>query len=522
VRSQAAPSRVRRALASLGSAVSRVVGRIGVRLMLVNGVVLIVPVVGLEFARIHERQLLEALERDMKNQAALVRVMVEAGLDRGEAIGDSDQAEILTAAARTTRTRIRLLDEHGAVVADSHEYGPPEGPELPPPRILGRSLRGEDRSGPALSELRRDPSDPNLWPEIAERVEVRTALAGAPASYTRLRARDPGVFLFVTDPVRESPGGRVVGAVYAARSTRPVMVELYRIRAGLVRVLCVAFFVTALVTLLLAWSISRPLGKLSRAAKRVAGGERNVVIPVGGGGEIAELGASFAAMKERLDARLRYIEGFAADVAHEFKSPLTSIRGAAELLGEGAADEPEARGRFLRNIELDVARLDRLVSRLLQLSRLEASREAMAPVDVARLLARVTERASLPDRSIHLDDHAPVRTLLGREADLEAALVNLLDNALRFSPAGRTVEVDTSGTPASLVVSVRDHGPGISPANLAKVFDRFFTTDADKDGTGLGLAIVKTVVQAHGGTVRAESTPGEGATFVVTLPVRRA
>ncbi len=299
------------------------------------------------------------------------------------------------------------------------------------------------------------------------------------------------------------------------------MVELYRIRAGLFRVLAVAVCFTATVTLLLSWSISRPLTRLSRAAKRVAAGEPDVVIPVGGGGEIAELGESFAWMKARLDARLRYIEGFAADVAHEFKSPLTSIRGAAELLGEGAADEPDARERFLRNIELDVARLDRLVSRLLELSRIEASSQVMTPVDLPALLARVTERASGPDQPIALDYRAAVHTLRAREMDLETALSNLIDNAVRFSPPGVPVDVVVSGGPIAVAVSVRDRGPGISPANLPRIFDRFFTTDADRDGTGLGLAIVETVIEAHGGSIRVETSPGEGATFTVTLPVRR-
>src|SRR5262249_49194173 len=139
----------------------------------------------------------------------------------------------------------------------------------------------------------------------ADRIEVRIALGGVPAARTRFRARDPGVFFFIAEPVHD--GDRVAGAVYAVRSTHPVMVELYRIRAGLIRVLVVAFAITAAITLLLAWSISRPLGKLSRAAKRVAAGEPGVIIPVGGGGEISELGASFALMKERLDARMRYI-----------------------------------------------------------------------------------------------------------------------------------------------------------------------------------------------------------------------
>ncbi len=523
--------------------VVRAVGRIGVRLLVVNLLVLLVPVVGLEFARIHERQLLDGLERDMKNQTALVRAQVETDLERGIAIGDPRHVEVLTVAARSTRTRVRLLDEKGNVAADSHENGPPEGPERPAPHIFSR-MRSESGARSLIPA-----SDPITWPEIPKRSEVKAALAGNVGVYTRLRERDPGVFLFVAEPITRplaAPDGppplqdrdaaskdeakapdaiKVVGVVYTVRSTQPVMVELYRIRAGLVRVLVVAICFAAMLTIILAVSISRPLGRLSRAAKRVARGERDVQIPVGGGGEIAELGESFAAMTARLDARLRYIEGFAADVAHEFKSPLTSIRGAAELLEEGAADDPDARRRFLRNIELDVARLDRLVSRLLELSRVEASNEAMGLVDLRALLERLTDRASTPDQPVVLRYEAASVFLRGRETDLERALINLLDNAVRFSPAGVAVEVvvteNASKVEGLLQIAVTDHGAGITPANLPKIFDRFFTTDADRDGTGLGLAIVQAVVTAHGGTVGASSTPGEGATFTVVLPSRR-
>ena len=498
--------------------VVRAFGRIGIRLLIVNLVVLLVPVVGLEFARIHERQLNEALERDMKNQAALVRALVESDLAAGIPLGDPRQVGIITEAARSTRTRMRLLDPSGAVLADSHENGPPEGPELPPPHILPRRASRSSEEIP-YADMRRDPRSPGAWPELEERIEVRAALQGAPSSRTRLRARDPGVFFFVAEPIRD--GDQIAGAVYAVRSTRPVMVELYRIRAGLVRVLCVAFCITAAITLLLAYTLSRPLVHLSRAAKRVAAGEPDVVIPIGGSGEIAELGESFALMKERLDARMRYISEFAADVAHEFKSPLTSIRGAAELLEEGAADDPEARARFLRNIELDVARLDRLVSRLLELSRIEASSQAMTAVNLPALLGRTTERASAPDQPVELRYRASVREIRAREMDLETAILNLLDNAVRFSPAGVPVVVEVDGGAGVVQIAVVDRGPGISPANLAKIFDRFFTTDADKDGTGLGLAIAKTVVEAHGGTIQVTSKPGEGATFTVTLPLRR-
>jgi two-component system sensor histidine kinase ChvG len=499
----------------------RELGRIRARLLVVNLAVLLVPVAGLEFARIHERQLLDSLERDMTNQAAMVKTMLESDLDRGIAPGAPQHAEILTKAATRTRTRIRLLDRAGAVIADSHEYGPPEGPEPPPPTMLPSGASGVRRRGGLLDSDRVWPAAEERWPDIPNRFEVTSALAGNRATRTRVRDRQPGVFLFLTEPVRK--GAEVLGAVYVVRSTHPVLVELYKIRSGLFRVLVVAVVFTGLITLALAWSISRPLEKLSRAAKRVAAGERDVVVPVSGDGEIRELGESFAAMKERLDARLRYISDFAADVAHEFKSPLTSIRGAAELLEEGAADDLDARRRFLRNIELDVARLDRLVSRLLELSRIEASSEAMAVIDLEALALRVAERMSAPDQPVELRYAMPIRFMRARETDLETALMNLVDNAVKFSPPGESVSVAVEPGPsgATVRISVSDRGPGIPPQHLPKIFDRFFTTDESRDGTGLGLSIVQSVVEAHGGRVTVDSKPGEGATFVIELPVRQ-
>ena len=489
-------------------------GRIRVRLLAVNLLALFVPAIGLEFARIHERELLDALERDMSNQAVLVRSFVEQDLVAGRALGAPEHEKILATAAQRTRTRIRLVDKDGEVRADSHAEGPPEGPEPPPPLMLPRP-----RDVRRALDVRAAPGE--QWPALADRFEVRSALAGKKATRTRIRDRDPGVILFLAEPIRV--GGVVMGVVYVARSTQPVLFELYRIRAGLGRVLLVALLGTGLVTLVLAWSISRPLGRLSRAAKRIAMGERDVVVPIGGGGEIRELGESFAAMKERLDARLRYISEFAADVAHEFKSPLTSIRGAAELLGEGAHDDPEARVRFLRNIELDVERLDRLVSRLLQLSRIEASAEPMRACDLSALALAAKERASGPDQPVLLDFSASVRDVFCRPTDVETALGNLLDNAVRFSPPGEPVRLRVDGGPPEAVIriSVEDHGPGVPPAILPRIFDRFFTTDADRDGTGLGLAIVKSVAEAHGGRVIVDNRPGHGVTFTLEIPCRR-
>ncbi|MCC6874695.1 MAG: HAMP domain-containing protein [Sandaracinaceae bacterium] len=479
--------------------------------MIVNVVVLLVPVAGLELARLYEHQLLHALERDMRNQAALVREAIEAGLERDRPLRDGYIERILEEAARTTRTRVRILDAGGQVILDSHRGGPPEGAEPPAPTVLPPDVYGE---GPWST--RSLPQD--RWPDVPDRREVRSALRGNPDAQTRLRERAPAVFLFVAEPIRRS--GEIAGVVYVTRSTLPVLEELYRIRTGLLKVLGVALALTLLVSLGLAWSISRPLSRLAKAARRIAGGERGVAVPVGGGGEIHELGEALATMTARLDGRMRYIRDFAADVAHELKSPLTSIRGAAELLSEGAADDPEARARFLSNIELESERLDRLVSRLLELSRIDASDAPMDDVDLGALVARVVERTHTGEQPVEIEWQTSLRSVRGRAEELERALLNLVENALRFSPEGAPVTIRVAASPSEVSIAVIDRGPGVPKELERKIFDRFFTTDADRNGTGLGLAIVQSVARAHGGAVELASQPGRGACFTLRLPRR--
>jgi two-component system sensor histidine kinase ChvG len=500
--------------ATFGRRLNRGAGRIRIRLLVVNLAVVLVPVVGLEFARLYERQLLDGLQRDMQNQATLVKVVVEAALARGEGFGTPEQEALLVRAAAQTRTRIRLVDSAQGVLSDSHRNGPPEGKEAEP-SFLSRerpSLRQ------AVASLREHPPDADPGVDLAKRTELLGAFNGQRSTAARVSHHPPAVYLFLAEPVRRA--AQVQGAVYVTRSTTPVLEEMHRIRRGLMLVLAVALALTAALTLILAWTISRPLERLSLAARRIAAGDSGLDVPVVGGGEIGELGEAFREMTRKLEARHRYISAFAADVAHEFKSPLTSIRGAAELLSEGAADDLDARQRFLENIALDAARLDRLVSRLLELSRIDASEETPVLVDLEGLVRRAVERSQGPDGGVLLDYASSVPVIFARPADLEAALLNLLDNALKFSPPGAPVSVRVSGRASErfVTIDVIDQGPGIPEANRTRIFERFFTTDADRSGTGLGLSIVKSVVEALGGTVDVDSSPLRGTRLTVRLP----
>jgi two-component system sensor histidine kinase ChvG len=295
------------------------------------------------------------------------------------------------------------------------------------------------------------------------------------------------------------------------------MVELYRIRSGLQQVLTLALLFTVCVTLWLGYSITRPLERLSRVASRIAAGQTDLDIPITGSGEVRELGAAFRTMTERLRARMHDTVAFAADVAHAFKSPLTSIRGAAELLDQGAADDLAARKRFLRNIELDSERLDRLVSRLLQLSRIEASSGPSERVALHTVLANAAARSATPDVDVVLTEPERRAFVRGRREDLETAFANLCDNAVKVSPQASSVRVGLGRDGASHRVTVDDDGPGVPVEVEPRLFQRFFTTDVDH-GTGLGLAIVKSVVEAHGGRVSLRRRAARGACFLVELP----
>jgi two-component system sensor histidine kinase ChvG len=507
------------------------ISRIRYRLLSINLLIVSVPLLGLGFARFYEREMLRLLEEDMIHQAAVLREVV---LHDPSGAGLESFAPLLAAAARETRTRVRLLDERGAIRADSHAGGPPEG------TVEGDTLA---RSGiapqPVNKERDTGPAD------VSTRKEVIAALGGSYGAMSRIWRFEGGqrVYLFSalpivaarqSEPAAARPSEPVAprsvapdadravrGVVYITRSTLPVVAAMHRLRATLWRVLWGAFAVTAVLTLFLAATISTPLARLTRVAQRIAGGAR--VEPMGRDAigrrdEIGRLARAVDTMAQRLDARAHEMAELAANLSHEFKSPLTSIRGAAELLGEGAADDPEARRLFLANILADAGRLDRLVTRLLELSRAEADTTPIEDVALRDLLVSAIATSRGP-AGIDLDYGSGVETVRGRRALLASMVSNLVDNAQRHAAPGSRVTVRTRDDASGAVeIAVHNAGEPISEANLARVWDRFFTTCGDEGGTGLGLPIVESIAKAHGGTVRVESRREAGTTFAVRLP----
>jgi two-component system phosphate regulon sensor histidine kinase PhoR len=220
---------------------------------------------------------------------------------------------------------------------------------------------------------------------------------------------------------------------------------------------------------------------------------------------------------------------FVANVSHELRTPLASIRAVVETLEAGAVDDPVVAGDFLRRIIGEVDHLVGLVDELLDLARLESGRAIVKPEasDPAALLTRAVERlrpqvarAGLELRIEVPSDLPPVRVDRGR---IEQVLINLVHNAVKFTPEGGEIVVSAELVDGMLQVSVRDTGVGVTAEELPRIFERFYKSDPARrsPGSGLGLAIAKHIVQAHGGTIWAESTPDAGTTVSFTMPLAR-
>jgi two-component system sensor histidine kinase ChvG len=404
---------------------------------------------------------------------------------------------MLGAAATDTRTRIRLLDAHGAVRADSHRAGPPEGAERPVPHLL-HGEAPHHAAGPPK------PLDPT------SRREVKAALAGRYGAATRLWGNQDRVYLFSALPIRRAGQASGVdgvdGVVYVTRSTHDVKLQLYRLRTWLFRMLAATLALTALVSLVLATTIARPLGRLTRRAQRIAARQPTEADHLAArSDEIGQLARAVEAMTVELERRAHDARTLAADISHEFKTPLTGIRGAAELLRDGASDDPAARDRFLAMILDDAARLDRLVSRLLELARVEDDRGIELPVDL-EALARACAGRSWP---VPIETHTAGSPLVpGRGAQLASAIENLVANATQFADPGTVVRIAIERRASSVRVTVTNHGPALSLTARARVWDRFYSTRVAAGGTGLGLAIVRSVALHHGGTVGVDCADG--------------
>jgi len=317
-------------------------------------------------------------------------------------------------------------------------------------------------------------------------------------------------------------GGRILGR---ARVELPTfgMVQVMSDLAPKVALLAVLLAgAAAFAPLLLRRARGRALQRPPLASERVAAGERQAALPVPQGREVRALTQALDSMRRELEER-HALEAFVADLSHELKNPIASIRASAEVLEEAIGADPEAAQRFARRIQDSAAKLSSLVADLLALARLEAHgiAERVQPLDLAQLTRAAIEGllSQCAARGVQMElagpDHAPVR---GDGTWLRRAIENLLANALAFSPPGAKVHIALDAVQRGWELSITDRGSGVPDAIRPRLFERFATTRGEHGGTGLGLAIVRAVAEAHGGSAQLRATGPQGSTFTVVLP----
>ncbi len=546
------------------------------RIIVLNLVALVLLVAGILYLNQFRAGLTEARVQSLQTQGEIIAGAIASSatmdsdssnidpkmlldLEAGQSLSPVDQvfdayefainpervAPILRRLVSPTRTRARIYDRDGTLVADSsHLYarGQILRFDLPPPAVQEPSLL--ERFWHTINQwLQR--SDLPVYQELGGAngkgyPEVIRALDASSQSVVRVTEHGE-LIVSVAVPIQRYR--TVYGALLLSTEGGDIDAIVYAERLAIVRVLVVVATVTVLLSILMAGTIAAPLRRLADAADRVRGGvHTRPEIPDYShrGDEIGHLSLAIREMTSSLYNRIEAIESFAADVAHELKNPLTSLRSAVETLP--LARTEEAKTRLATIIQHDVRRLDRLISDISNASRLDAelARQDAAPVDLRRVLETVVQmvRDTTPDDGpgikLHVEEAEPETYFVsGHDIRLGQVFNNLIDNARSFCRKDGIVNVTLTAKARTLKITVDDDGPGIRSDQFERIFERFYTDRPEGESfgqnSGLGLSISKQIVDAHRGRIMAENrtrpspTAGEppevlGARFTVTLP----
>ena len=507
------------------------------RILAINLLALVIVVVGMLYLDTYRRGLIEAKIAALGTQGKLIAAAfaesVVTGQDDGLLrIDDAVARPLLARLIAPIKTRARLYDEHGTLLADSRRlagaWASVQAASLPPPAGVFEETAGAVYDW-VVSKLPAQrglaPYRESAEPHGGDYAEVGAALGGVLSSALR-DGGEAGVILNLAIPVQRLK--QVQGVLLLTTTTADVEDGVRAVRYRILQIFALALAITISLSFYLAGTIARPLYRLAEAADAVRHGhEQGVAIPdfSGRGDEIGDLSQALGEMTQALAERMDAIESFAADVAHEIKNPLSSLRSAVEAAAR--VEDPVAQRQLLTVIEDDVRRLDRLISDISDASRLDAelARAESAPVDLGALLAALAGVHPSVVFTRHAD--GPL-TAPGIEQRLVQVFENLIANGRSFNPDGGVIRITARRGAEWVEVAVEDDGPGIPPASFDAIFERFYTDrpKGEKFGihSGLGLSISKQIIEAHDGVIFAENRGDDpdkpqGARFIVRLPL---
>ena len=504
--------------------------RLGGLILILNLISLLILLGGALALNEWRTGLVEARQESLMGQAELLaKVLSDEDYTRGEPIPELNRdqsAKVLIDRFVPEGQRARIFDRDGVLLVDSFDVSDTiEGAPLPPALPAGTPAQPDTKTARDAANLERA--------NAALGEEILSALAGDPQTTVR-RSENGERVVSVSLPIRHV--SQVLGVLTLEANDVDQILDAQR--RALIPFALVALAVNLLASLLLHVFVARPVMRLSAAADQVRlQRARAISLPdlEDRKDEIGDLARSLETMTRTLSDRMDAIEAFAADVSHEIKNPLTSIRSALETLD--LVKDQDKRDRLTVVLQQDVRRLDRLITDISNASRLDAelSRDRPRPVDLGVLLSDIVsvyETTSKPGEApVSLDLSVETARVIGRDGPLGQVFRNLIDNARSFSPPGATVRVtlrrDETDALLPLRIRVEDDGPGIPPENLETVFERFYTSrprgTAFGSNSGLGLSIVRQIVEAHGGVVTAANRQDAsgavvGSRFEVSLP----
>jgi two-component system, OmpR family, sensor histidine kinase ChvG len=516
------------------------------RILAVNVLALAILAGGFLYLGKYQASLIDQKIESLKTQAKIFA----AALGEGAVLDAANDHQLLLPdlarqmmrrLVEPTKTRARLFDVKGDLIADSRvlrEPGAVEVRALPPPDAEGLLMRAADLVyswvvGRFPHRGKYPVYRENAVTRASDYAEVEEALRGDVGTAIRRDASTDGLVFSVAVPVQRFK--EVLGAVMLSTSSREIQNELRNVRLELLRIFGVALLVTVLLSVYLAGTIARPIRRLAAAAERARGRRARVEIPdfTGRGDEIGDLSGSLREMTDAVWQRMSAIEHFAADVAHEIKNPLSSLRSAVETATR--IEDPATQKRLMAIILDDVERLDRLITDISDASRLDAelSRIELAPVDIAAMLGalveihQATRAAHRPNLILELPERGRELIVPAIESRLSQVFRNVIANAASFSPSGGEIRLRAKHDGRAVLIAVEDQGPGIPDDKLTAIFDRFYSERpvGEKFGThsGLGLSISKQIVEAHRGLIWAENRKDAdgtviGARFCIRLP----
>ena len=360
---------------------------------------------------------------------------------------------------------------------------------------------------------------------LARLPEVAAALHGRPTTVLRRNGAYRAVYRFEwlsraaairihhARPIVVN--GRVVGVLLMSRTARALFRGLYEDRGKIAIGIAAIFGLLIVISGIISRGVTRPIERLGQATRAVASGRGRVPeVPPTAAIEIQGLYADFAAMTAAIEHRSRYLRDFAYAVSHEFKTPLAGIRGAIELLHDHPDMAAADRTRFLANVDADAQRLTSLTTRLLDLARADMTAPGESCTDPAAVIARAADAVRGPGFTVEVTP-GPMPPVALPATTIETTLATLFDNARQAG--ARAVRIDACVLAPQLVLTIGDDGPGIAPADAARLFEPFFTTRRGQGGTGLGLPIAVSLLEAGGGTLTLETA--HPTTFRVTLPL---